>query len=415
MNRRELLTASGALGLAATLGFPSPALAAGSDLRFLFLFAEGGWDPTRVFVPGFDLGVSMEADAELWSEGDLSWVTHPARPAVDAFFASHGSRTTVLNGLQVPSVAHPTCERIVMTGSTAARPDWAAILAGESEDLLPGLVVNGPTFPGPYAASVARLAGRRLSDLVSGRTLNRLDTDVDRLPSSARSAVDDYVSRRIEEAADSPRPGWSDAARSMADAHTRARQLKDIDPAALRAPGGGFESEVAVALDALEGISRCATVAFRGAFGGASWDSHANNDTTQSQLFQELFTALQQLMFELDQRPGRSTPTLAEETVVVVLSEMGRTPLLNDAGGKDHWPWTSAMLVGPRGAPGGRVIGQLDAAYAGRGVDPASGEVSDTAPVLTADALGATLLAMGDVDPASVLNSTARPLSVLLG
>ena len=45
----------------------------------------------------------------------------------------------------------------------------------------------------------------------------------------------------------------------------------------------------------------------------------------------------------LDASPGVYAPTLAEETVVVVLSEMGRTPGINGTDGKDHWPWTSAM------------------------------------------------------------------------
>jgi hypothetical protein len=92
-------------------------------------------------------------------------------------------------------------------------------------------------------------------------------------------------------------------------------------------------------------------------------------------------------------------PTLADETVVVVLSEMGRTPLLNGFLGKDHWPYTAMMITGPN-VLGGRVIGGYDDDYYGLEVDPASGEAADGTQVLSAEAVGATLLAMADIDPA---------------
>ena len=36
-----------------------------------------------------------------------------------------------------------------------------------------------------------------------------------------------------------------------------------------------------------------------------------------------------------------------DETTFVVMSEMGRTPALNGNEGKDHWPYTSALVMGP--------------------------------------------------------------------
>ena len=45
--------------------------------------------------------------------------------------------------------------------------------------------------------------------------------------------------------------------------------------------------------------------------------------------------------------------------VVVVQSEMGRTPNYNNGNGKDHWSIGSAMFLGP-GIRGNRVIGATD-------------------------------------------------------
>ena len=142
------------------------------------------------------------------------------------------------------------------------------------------------------------------------------------------------------------------------------------------------------------GVSRVATLGF--SYSG--WDTHANNDLYQSGNWQALFSQLLDLVEELGRWPGESAATLAEETVLVVLSEMGRTPKLNSNDGKDHWPYTSALLMGP-GLTGGRVIGGYDTYYYGETIDPATGELDPNGENLAAEALGATLLQLAGVDP----------------
>jgi len=90
---------------------------------------------------------------------------------------------------------------------------------------------------------------------------------------------------------------------------------------------------------------------------------------------------------------------LSDETVLVVMSEMGRTPQLNGGDGRDHWPYTSVMMVGPKPI-GDRVVGAFDDVHYGVGVDPTTAEVDAGALVVTPDILGATLLALADIDPA---------------
>ena len=85
-----------------------------------------------------------------------------------------------------------------------------------------------------------------------------------------------------------------------------------------------------------------------------------------------------------------------DETVVVVLSEMGRTPHLNAGRGKDHWSHTSVMLCGG-GVSGGRVIGGYSDVYTGQPVDPATGAVTDSGIQLSPETLGASLLHLGGV------------------
>jgi uncharacterized protein (DUF1501 family) len=51
---------------------------------------------------------------------------------------------------------------------------------------------------------------------------------------------------------------------------------------------------------------------------------------------------------------------LLESTIVVCGGEFGRTPKINNVGGRDHWPHAFSMLVAGGGFAGGRVIGATD-------------------------------------------------------
>ena len=66
-------------------------------------------------------------------------------------------------------------------------------------------------------------------------------------------------------------------------------------------------------------------------------------------------------------------------------------------------------LIGA-GLEGDRVVGELDENYYGMPVDPGSGDVNEDGQVLSAEAVGATLLALADVDPAEHV-SGVQPLT----
>src|SRR5439155_5779883 len=52
---------------------------------------------------------------------------------------------------------------------------------------------------------------------------------------------------------------------------------------------------------------------------------------------------------------------LLDETLVVVLSEMGRTPKINKDAGRDHWTYCFSVLFAGAGIHGGTVHGASDA------------------------------------------------------
>ena len=141
------------------------------------------------------------------------------------------------------------------------------------------------------------------------------------------------------------------------------------------------------------------------------FDSHLHN-VWQIELYQDLFNELDLLMQTLEATPGRVSASLADETVVVVYSELNRGPGLNDNGGKDHWPYGSAMVIGP-GVQGTRSVGGYDDLVFGRAVDPQTGDLHEGGQTVSSEALGATLLALGDVDPGEYVGSVEPITGVL--
>ena len=410
LNRRGFLGGTAALagGLSTGLAWPPRARAASAaDRRFLFVFNNGGWDPTRVFAPEFaNPRVAMEAAAARATAGNLEYVSHPDRPSVDAFFAANHADMLVLNGVQVRSIAHEICTMIALTGDTSGfKPDFATIIASHDQTgaTLPHLVLDGPSFTGALGTAVARAGvSGQLENLLSGEIRNWTDTPVSQLPSTYEGLVDRYVARRVSARAAAARSVVDrQLSGDLADAFDKGLGLEDFRYAMDFSTTGDLASQGEVAVDALAtGLARCVSLAYPGfAGGGLGWDSHAQNDDTQSTLFEGLFAALGPIIELLRATPGHSAPSLFDETVVVVQSEMGRTPALNATLGKDHWPYTSVMMLGG-GLTTDRMVGGYDDGYAGLLVDPASAEASDSGKVLSAESVGAALLALADIDPA---------------
>ena len=416
MNRRNFLAGSAALMGAMGLPLAGRAAVSASDRKFIFVFASGGWDPTRVFAPEFDNGgVDMEPAAARATSGGLTWVDHPSRPSVRAFMDAHHGRTLLLNGVLVRSIAHEICTMIAMTGdSSGLKPDWPSLLAtlGASSAgyTVPHLVLGGPSFPGPYGSSVARTgAAGQLEGLVSGSIVDWSDQPNGGLPLPTQNLVDSFALRRARGQAQRVSGGNAGSLyAAYSEATASATALKDLRYTMDFTAGATLAEQAEVAADALSiGMSRCVSLS-----GGDGWDSHDNNDPIQSERFQALFGGLNQLLEVLAGTPGTAGGTLADETLVVVLSEMGRTPALNGFAGKDHWPYTSVMLVGD-GVTGDRVVGGYDELYYGRAVDPGSGETSDSAQLLSAEAVGATLLALADIDPGDHISGVDALTGVL--
>jgi uncharacterized protein (DUF1501 family) len=417
MNRRQFCEIGLSGLLLPRIGLARPA--APGDRKFLFVYLWGGADQTTVLAPTMDHpNIPDEAGATIGSVGDLLFVDHFDRPNVRRFFEAYGDQSSILHGMEVRSIAHERCQQLIMTGSAdAAVDDWPAILAGHasSDLLLPCLVHSGPSFSASYTNMVVRLGQTgQLSQLLDGSALtDRFDGSIS-LPTANTSALVDQYLR--EQAAlvhpNTGRPssvldGYSQALDRLADVKSLAGEI-DLSTDTSKE----LFSKIQSAIDCLEdGLSRTVMVEYRGV-NDEGFDTHSAN-ARQSDHQEELFGYLLEIMDDLSARTGASGGTLLEETVVVVFSEMGRHPLLNDTMGKDHWTFTSAMFTGG-GITGGRVFGGYDEDFQGLAIDPSSGDVHPSGIALQASHFGATILALGDVDPGPLLPGIT-PITALIG
>lgn len=404
-SRRELFKLAGAGMLAPLL----TGVGNGQDRRFLFVFVRGGWDPAFVFAPVPEGGALYQPNQSRATEiGGLTVVDASMRPQTRSFFERWASRTCILNGFEVRSITHERCTRLVLTGkSQADADDWPALLAVERSDLeLPCLVVSGPSYTSTTSSVVMRLGTTgQLSTLLDGSAIFG-GRNPARIPTpGAAAAIDAFVASRGADfsavASAGQRAlfgtGYAESLERLALINALGPQI-DLSmqvegwvPVAQRAQP---------ALACLElGLTRCAVVEHAGQW-DATWDSHSSIER-QSEHYEVLFTDLQDLLEELEARQGPAGGTLLDETTVVVFSEMGRGPTLNAIGGKDHWTFTSAMLIGD-GVRGGQVIGGYDEGWLGQPIDLASGAIDSGGTRLTSSHFGATLLALGGADVSEI-------------
>ena len=98
---------------------------------------------------------------------------------------------------------------------------------------------------------------------------------------------------------------------------------------------------------------------FETVFNRVTWDCHgAAPFSTLDDYAREAAADLRPGLLGPARRPGAAG--LLETTLVVATGEFGRTPKLNAAGGRDHWPGVWSAVLAGGGIRGGQVVGASD-------------------------------------------------------
>jgi uncharacterized protein (DUF1501 family) len=403
MNRRDLFKA-GLAGSSALLLRSTSAAASSTAARILWIHCDGGWDQSMVFDPKIgEPTVAEEAGATALNINGVRITDHPNRSAVKSFFQAHGAQCVIVNGIDVGSITHEMAVRRILAGQISARlVDWVswwgqASAAGTD---FGSLNLAAPWMPGPYGHTSVRLTEQTITARLT--------------PPSQGEAVDSAINSHVASA-------WAEMTRATGGLdQDKSRILQSMITSESKIASAVAEMHAAVWNNNEEQLIRHGRFAIEAMRSGVvhsamiqagrnlAWDTHRDNHAEQTVLWNKLFSGLTAIV-SMAQAAG-----LADRLIIIVTSEMGRSPTLNEQGGKGHWPWTSALLWGPT-LRGGSVIGGTDQHLRGLPVDPIFGDIGvqtgvkiDMANVIAALGLQQRLLARG-------ITGDVKPLSCILG
>jgi len=368
MQRRDFLKLCGAagLGFAAPVGLSSISRAAAAKSEppayegpyYVVFNAAGGWDTTYLMDPK-----GVNEMNRLYKEGDiLTQGNHRLAPNAahieagmsnEDFFKKYGDELLVLNGLDYSVNNHSPCSRYMATGKldSLAYPTFAALVAAckGSEVPLAFLTFGNYSATGnlvprarvPYLHSLTRLAN---ADGIYGNAQNPYHDDfvTDRIERTLR----EQMQARITEVR-LPRVGRSQSMLYAAQLNSKA--LGRVTPYVPKtSPKERLSRQADIALASFKaGVCVSANLSI------GQFDSHKNNDADQMKLIPEFLAGVDYLVSKAEELKIR------DKLVVVIQSEMGRTPTYNNNNGKDHWSIGSIMFMGS-GIKGNRVIGATD-------------------------------------------------------
>lgn len=127
------------------------------------------------------------------------------------------------------------------------------------------------------------------------------------------------------------------------------------------------------------------------------FDTHSNNFTAMENHGAAMDPALASLVQDLNDI-GK-----LDKTLIIMISEFGRTPKVNDNAGRDHWPGVFSCMMAGGGIRGGQVIGSSDE----------DGAYPKDRPVEVADLHASICYALGIDHNKEVMTPLQRPMKLV--
>jgi uncharacterized protein (DUF1501 family) len=363
MTRRRLLTGgvASAASLAMWGGIPKAAMAGSRDPRLLTVILRGGLDGLSMIAPVGDpdyerlrqkialKGEGAPANAGLALDG--FFVLNPAMPFLHELYKRR-------EAMAVHAVSTPYRGRSHFDGQDVLESGLGGV--GRTDDgwlnrALAGLPMAGKANPQGLVQSTAKglamgavvplvMRGKApvMSWIPKANGLELRDSTVARLM-DLYGQTDPKLARAFAQGMDIDRVDRSGAA--LAAATPKAPAGPPVVPPAAR-PFRDFVDTAETAakfLSAADG-PRIGTLSYNG------WDTHANEGAAQGQLANRL-AGLDAAIKAFADGMGAAW----KDTVVIIVTEFGRTAAVNGSEGTDHGTATVALLAGGA-VKGGRVM-----------------------------------------------------------
>ena len=239
-------------------------------------------------------------------------------------------------------------------------PDLGAMIAREMGQINSAV----PDYVAFYTATEGRSGGTGQSGFLGARyapmflTTESKPADlslppgIEEIDHQARADLRELLSNRFSQGRKSSSLGSHNEAYARVRGLMSSEQLFDIsgEPQAVRDQYGPtlFGEQTLVARRLIEAGTPFVKVS------RAWWDSHGQNFETHLELVTELDHVMSGLLDDLEQRG------LLDNTLVITMSEFGRTPNINASLGRDHFASAWSVSLTGCGIKGGSVYGKSD-------------------------------------------------------
>lgn len=370
LHRRAFLEGVGGAGVLSTLSF--------SGLFTIPAFAEQARKEGKHCILLFLCGAPSQFE---------TWDPKPGRPTGGPFRAIN----TRIPGVQVSELM-PRCASIldelsvIRSMSTSqrehlqaidllnrgdlprppfVRPTLGAVLGqalGELDSAIPRFVLLDPcpegnefrafkagNWSGWIGAefSPVRVGGEfRIEDVIRSAEISEGDLE-------AREGLRRFLSRKFEKSRKSSAAAGYNAAFERVKGLMSCAPLFDLERLPVkdreRYGPGAYAQHALLARHLVENGAPFVMVA-----NGMPWDNHVYNHEMHQMLVPELDNIVYQLVTDLKDRG------LLDKTLLLIMGEFGRTPNLNDARGRDHYPDAWSMAMTGAGIRPGVVYGATD-------------------------------------------------------
>ena len=375
---------------------PAPAVADRHPRYWVLILLSGGHDTLYTTDPKLardvDPMVTLPADNRVVTAGELRFGPHFAP------LSRWASGLTFLNGVQVRTVNHDTGQKQffhLKTNIIDVMPSALDVIAtrrsgqplGVAYVNMSSRIMHSPSYfgtadqfffgKGDVFEQIARARPDELASLA--KVLRRRAGDV------GRSG-----------------PGWREAEQTaiyLAEVADFFERVATVPPLVVAERSTDY-----VAQTMSEGLERalwliehdlCSGVVLD--LGLLGWDTHIRNEAKQGEMNGNFATFFDDYLASLHARKNRHG-ILAQRTVTVVGSDLGRFPHQNDMLGKDHLPQTSFLFAGP-GIRAGRSFGRTGRRMEGLPIAYQNGDPAEAGRVPLLDDVGATLLHLAGLDP----------------
>jgi hypothetical protein len=328
-----------------------------SAKHVIYLFLRGGMSHLDTFDP--KPGRSTQGPVEALS-------TRADGIQVSQYFpklATQMDKVCVINSMTSKQGAHPQAQYLMRTSyelrGTIQHPSlgaWCQNLCGRHNPTLPGHVIlgGGPDLPGagffppefqPLPIGSAE-DGLQNAHLPKGVDEERFQRRLQKLAELDRA----FAEQRGQRSVAAYDKAYVEAVKLMRSSDLVAFDL-DLEPQSMQQAYGQtqFGAGCLLARRLVEHGVRYVEVVSDG------WDTHADNFDRLADMTPAIDQGLSALLADLDARG------LLSQTMVVLATEFGRTPDIDQDQGRNHYPKAFSALLAGGGIRGGQRYGKTDA------------------------------------------------------